>query len=91
LDRRSEAQEDRWTAQSVPAEKCESCRRLAADVAVNYRTEDFVAATAGMVRPVIDSAFPLRQAAAAHARIGIQCSYRQDRAGSRCPQYSLII
>jgi NADPH2:quinone reductase len=27
------------------AEKCEACRRLGADVAVNYRTEDFVAAT----------------------------------------------
>jgi NADPH2:quinone reductase len=26
-------------------EKCEACRRLGADVAVNYRTEDFVAAT----------------------------------------------
>jgi len=27
------------------AEKCEACRRLGADVAVNYRSEDFVAAT----------------------------------------------
>jgi len=27
------------------AEKCEACRKLGADVAVNYRTEDFVAAT----------------------------------------------
>ena len=27
------------------AEKCDACRRLGADVAVNYRTEDFVAAT----------------------------------------------
>jgi NADPH2:quinone reductase len=27
------------------AEKCEACRRLGADVAVNYKTEDFVAAT----------------------------------------------
>ena len=27
------------------AEKCAACRRLGADVAVNYRTEDFVAAT----------------------------------------------
>jgi NADPH2:quinone reductase len=26
-------------------EKCDACRRLGADVAVNYRTEDFVAAT----------------------------------------------
>src|SRR5262249_51656066 len=26
-------------------EKCEACRRLGADVAVNYKTEDFVAAT----------------------------------------------
>jgi NADPH2:quinone reductase len=26
-------------------EKCEACRKLGADVAVNYRTEDFVAAT----------------------------------------------
>ena len=31
------------TAGSV--EKCEACRKLGADVAVNYRTEDFVAAT----------------------------------------------
>jgi NADPH:quinone reductase len=27
------------------AEKCEACRRIGADVAVNYKTEDFVAAT----------------------------------------------
>jgi len=27
------------------AEKCEACRRLGADVAVNYKTEDFVAVT----------------------------------------------
>ena len=27
------------------AEKCEACRTLGADVAINYRTEDFVAAT----------------------------------------------
>jgi len=27
------------------AEKCDACRKLGADVAVNYRTEDFVAAT----------------------------------------------
>jgi NADPH:quinone reductase len=27
------------------AEKCEACRKIGADVAVNYRTEDFVAAT----------------------------------------------
>jgi putative PIG3 family NAD(P)H quinone oxidoreductase len=27
------------------AEKCEACRKLGADVAVNYKTEDFVAAT----------------------------------------------
>jgi NADPH:quinone reductase len=27
------------------AEKCDACRRLGADVAVNYRSEDFVAAT----------------------------------------------
>ena len=27
------------------AEKCEACRKLGADVAINYRTEDFVAAT----------------------------------------------
>jgi len=27
------------------AEKCEVCRKLGADVAINYRTEDFVAAT----------------------------------------------
>ena len=26
-------------------EKCEACRKLGADVAVNYKTEDFVAAT----------------------------------------------
>ena len=26
-------------------EKCEACRKLGADVAINYRTEDFVAAT----------------------------------------------
>jgi NADPH2:quinone reductase len=30
------------------AEKCEACRRLGADVAVNYRNEDFVAATKSM-------------------------------------------
>jgi NADPH2:quinone reductase len=27
------------------AEKCEACRKLGADVAINYRTDDFVAAT----------------------------------------------
>ncbi|MGB6349571.1 MAG: NAD(P)H-quinone oxidoreductase [Pseudolabrys sp.] len=27
------------------AEKCEACRKLGADIAVNYKTEDFVAAT----------------------------------------------
>ena len=27
------------------AEKCAACRRLGADVAINYKTEDFVAAT----------------------------------------------
>jgi NADPH:quinone reductase len=27
------------------AEKCEACRRLGADVAINYRSEDFVAVT----------------------------------------------
>ena len=27
------------------AEKCDACRRIGADVAVNYKTEDFVAAT----------------------------------------------
>jgi putative PIG3 family NAD(P)H quinone oxidoreductase len=27
------------------AEKCEACRKLGADLAINYRTEDFVAAT----------------------------------------------
>jgi NADPH2:quinone reductase len=27
------------------ADKCDACRRLGADVAINYRTEDFVAAT----------------------------------------------
>jgi NADPH2:quinone reductase len=27
------------------AEKCEACRKLGADVAINYKTEDFVAAT----------------------------------------------
>ena len=26
-------------------EKCEACRKLGADVAINYKTEDFVAAT----------------------------------------------
>jgi putative PIG3 family NAD(P)H quinone oxidoreductase len=30
---------------SGSAEKCEACRKLGADVAVNYRSEDFVAAT----------------------------------------------
>jgi NADPH2:quinone reductase len=29
------------------AEKCEACRTLGADVAINYKTEDFVAATKG--------------------------------------------
>src|SRR4029078_540593 len=27
------------------AEKCEACRKLGADLAINYKTEDFVAAT----------------------------------------------
>src|SRR5207302_9333967 len=27
------------------AEKCDACRRLGADVAINYKSEDFVAAT----------------------------------------------
>jgi NADPH2:quinone reductase len=114
-------------------EKCEACRKLGADVAVNYKSEDFVAATktatggkgrivqiafqgsskanvdfrrimlkrlhhtgstlrsrtvadkgaiahtleakvlpllnTGRVKPIIDSTFPLREAAAAHARM----------------------
>jgi len=29
----------------VSAEKCDACRKLGADVAINYKTEDFVAAT----------------------------------------------
>jgi NADPH2:quinone reductase len=32
------------------AEKCEACRRLGADVAVNYKDEDFVAATKAATR-----------------------------------------
>ena len=35
---------------------------------------------AGKVRPVIDSTFPLREAARAHARMEIERAYRQDRA-----------
>src|SRR5262245_38742386 len=35
----------RVIATAGTAEKCEACRKLGADVAVNYRTEDFVAAT----------------------------------------------
>jgi NADPH2:quinone reductase len=35
----------RVIATAGSAEKCEACRKLGADVAVNYRTEDFVAAT----------------------------------------------
>jgi NADPH2:quinone reductase len=108
------------------AEKCDACRRIGADVAINYRSEDFVAVTgrivqiafqgsprvtadirrlmfkrlhhtgstlrarpvpdkaaiaraversvwpliaAGKVKPVIDSTFPLHDAAKAHARM----------------------
>ena len=29
----------------APTEKCDACRKLGADVAINYKTEDFVAAT----------------------------------------------
>jgi NADPH2:quinone reductase len=29
------------------AEKCDACRKLGADLAINYKTEDFVAATKG--------------------------------------------
>ena len=32
------------------AEKCDACRKLGADVAINYKTEDFVAATKGRDR-----------------------------------------
>jgi putative PIG3 family NAD(P)H quinone oxidoreductase len=32
------------------AEKCEACRRLGADVAINYRSEDFVAVTKSSTR-----------------------------------------
>ena len=35
----------RVIATAGSAEKCAACRELGADVAVNYRTEDFVAAT----------------------------------------------
>jgi len=35
----------RVIATAGSAEKCEACRALGADLAVNYRTEDFVAAT----------------------------------------------
>src|SRR5689334_7436508 len=35
----------RVIATAGSAEKCDACRRLGADVAVNYRSEDFVAAT----------------------------------------------
>ena len=35
----------RVIATAGSAEKCEACRKLGADVAVNYRSEDFVAAT----------------------------------------------
>jgi putative PIG3 family NAD(P)H quinone oxidoreductase len=35
----------RAIATAGTAEKCEACRKLGADVAVNYKTEDFVAAT----------------------------------------------
>ena len=35
----------RVIATAGSAEKCEACRKLGADVAVNYKTEDFVAAT----------------------------------------------
>jgi putative PIG3 family NAD(P)H quinone oxidoreductase len=35
----------RVIATAGSAEKCDACRKLGADVAVNYRTEDFVAAT----------------------------------------------
>ena len=34
------------------AEKCEACRKLGADVAVNYKSEDFVAAMAYAVREI---------------------------------------
>ena len=34
----------RVIATAGSAEKCEACRKLGADVAVNYKTEDFVAA-----------------------------------------------
>ena len=35
----------RVIATAGSAEKCEACRKLGADVAINYKTEDFVAAT----------------------------------------------
>ena len=35
----------RVIATAGSAEKCEACRKLGADVAVNYKSEDFVAAT----------------------------------------------
>src|ERR1700704_6432393 len=35
----------RFATTAGSAEKCEACRKLGADVAVNYKTEDFVAAT----------------------------------------------
>ena len=35
----------RVIATAGSAEKCEACRKLGADAAINYRTEDFVAET----------------------------------------------
>src|SRR4029077_18399777 len=35
----------RVTTTAGSREKCEPCRKLGADVAINYKTEDFVAAT----------------------------------------------
>jgi NADPH:quinone reductase-like Zn-dependent oxidoreductase len=41
-------------------EKCEACRRLGADPAINYRKEDFVAATkAAIARRAEEHVLPL--------------------------------
>src|SRR5207302_10432876 len=43
--KRAKAFGARVIATAGSAEKCDACRKLGADVAVNYRSEDFVAAT----------------------------------------------
>jgi NADPH:quinone reductase len=76
----------RVIATAGSAEKCEACRKLGADVAVNYKTEDFVAATkaasgdkgADVILDMVGGAYIARnyEAAAVEGRI-VQIAFQR--------------